>query len=291
MKTIVTHNGTFHPDDVFATATLQLHYGVENLKIIRSRDPEIIKSADIVYDVGLTYEPATERYDHHQEGAPVRGNGVPYAAFGLVWKHYGEKLCGSKEVQETIDQKFVQPIDAEDNGVTICIAADERVTPIDFQDLVFVFLPSWDSADTYDQKFLQAVDWARGVLERLIEKEQDLHQMRQYIQQVYESTPEKDILVFDKRVLCDALIKYGNVKMAVYPNGLGSAWYAEAVKIKPRTFEYHGVFPDAWLGLQGEALQNVTGLPDAHFAHKKKFFFAAGSKESALKAAKVALGI
>ena len=38
------------------------------LEIIRSRDPAVIDSADIVVDVGGTYEPEKNRFDHHQRG-------------------------------------------------------------------------------------------------------------------------------------------------------------------------------------------------------------------------------
>ena len=117
-KILVTHNGAFHADDLFATAILFILYNGK-AKIIRSRDLEIIKSADIVYDVGGEYD-GHRLFDHHQKGgAGARPNGIPYSSFGLIWRAYGEKICGDKEVAEFIDEKIVQPIDAVDNGVDI----------------------------------------------------------------------------------------------------------------------------------------------------------------------------
>src|SRR5690606_7569866 len=95
-KTIVTHNGSFHADDIFACATLTLHLEQQGkgYKIIRTRDESRIDSADFVVDVGGIYDEKTNRFDHHQPGgAGSRDNGVPYAAFGLVWKHYGHLVC------------------------------------------------------------------------------------------------------------------------------------------------------------------------------------------------------
>ena len=34
--------------------------------IVRSRNEEVLKSCDIVVDVGGVYDPSTHRYDHHQ---------------------------------------------------------------------------------------------------------------------------------------------------------------------------------------------------------------------------------
>ena len=50
-KKAVTHNSTFHADDVFATATLSLLFG-DDISFTRTRDADIIAGADIVYDVG-----------------------------------------------------------------------------------------------------------------------------------------------------------------------------------------------------------------------------------------------
>ena len=51
-KILVAHNGSFHADDIFACATILASFPKENIKIVRTRDEEIIKSADFVVDVG-----------------------------------------------------------------------------------------------------------------------------------------------------------------------------------------------------------------------------------------------
>jgi uncharacterized UPF0160 family protein len=107
--TIVTHGGNFHPDDVFSLAVLKTVFKDKNLNIIRTRDEKIIKEGDYVFDVGGIYDESKNRFDHHQEGgAGRRENNVPYASIGLVWKKFGEEVCGSKEVADEIDKKLIQ---------------------------------------------------------------------------------------------------------------------------------------------------------------------------------------
>lgn len=78
--TALTHGGRFHADDVFSAALLKLLN--PSVQIIRVFDvPENFDG--LVFDIGWG------RFDHHQKNAPVRPNGVPYAAFGLLWKEFG----------------------------------------------------------------------------------------------------------------------------------------------------------------------------------------------------------
>ena len=56
-KTIITHDGKFHADDVFAVATLLLILRRESpsVSIVRSRDSALVARADFVIDVGGQY--------------------------------------------------------------------------------------------------------------------------------------------------------------------------------------------------------------------------------------------
>jgi len=153
MQKIITHSGSFHTDDVFAVATLQLHFGIENVEVIRTRDEAIIASGDIVVDVGGVYDAEKQRFDHHQNGAPVRDNGIPYAAFGLIWKHYGEQVAGSSEAAADIERRFVLPIDANDVGVSLYDLNEKNISPITLQDLMSLWRPIWGSVDEADIGF------------------------------------------------------------------------------------------------------------------------------------------
>ena len=100
----ITHAGKFHADDVFSAALLR----ILNPDIQFKRVLSVPENFDgIVFDIGWG------KFDHHQSGAPVRENGVPYAAFGLLWKEYGSFLLG--EEADSFDEHFIQPLDLEDN--------------------------------------------------------------------------------------------------------------------------------------------------------------------------------
>ena len=143
---LVTHNGSFHTDDIFACATLSLYLEKkgENFEIIRTRDEQIIKDADYVFDVGGIYDPSINRFDHHQKGG-AGGRTIPsgneeqvatieYAAFGLVWKQIGKELTSSQEVANIIDKRLVSPIDAHDNGFDL-VEKKYEVFPYIIQDI------------------------------------------------------------------------------------------------------------------------------------------------------------
>ncbi len=81
-----THAGKFHADDVFATALLQ---------IIRP-DIRITRGFVVPDDFdGIVYDIGFGMFDHHQEPREYRANGIPYAAFGLLWRVLGPALWGS----------------------------------------------------------------------------------------------------------------------------------------------------------------------------------------------------
>lgn len=60
---IGTHNGAFHCDEVLACAMLKKLPKYQDAEIIRSRDPKVLDTCDIVVDVGGVYDPKTHRYD------------------------------------------------------------------------------------------------------------------------------------------------------------------------------------------------------------------------------------
>jgi len=55
---LVTHDGSFHTDDVFACAVLTMMLGKEGkeYEIIRTRDEKIIQNGEYVFDVGGVYD-------------------------------------------------------------------------------------------------------------------------------------------------------------------------------------------------------------------------------------------
>jgi len=259
MHTIITHSGGFHSDDVFAVASLQMLLGKENTEVIRTRDEDVISRGEYVVDVGGIYDHESRRYDHHQLGAPVRENTIPYSGFGLVWKHYGVEITGSQNVAQAVEERLCQPIDAGDNGVSLYTANELGVQPFELYTLVSLFSPAWGTDENTDEAFMQAVDWARSVLERMIEKETAKQGLQTYVRQVYDAATDKTTLIFDQPVPHVTLVDYEDVKRIVCPDDplTNENWTAACIRKSFDSFDTRVSFPREWSGLRGQELARV----------------------------------
>ena len=169
-KKLITHNGSFHSDDVFACATLclMLEKKGEQFDIIRTRDNEIIRTGDYVFDLGNMYDEEKNRFDHHQiGGAGGRENGIEYSSFGLVWKKFGAEICESQKVADMIDNKLVAPVDAFDNGIDLYKNNFGNILPYTVKDVLSVFSPtSLEDMDKDETIFKSACLGERNFKER-----------------------------------------------------------------------------------------------------------------------------
>jgi uncharacterized UPF0160 family protein len=295
-KICVTHDGTFHTDDLFATATLSL-LNNGNITIVRTRNNFKIKKGDYVYDVGGEYNADEDIFDHHQrEGAGVRVNGIPYSAFGLVWDKYGEKICGSREVADMIDKKIVCPIDAVDNGFDISKQIYEGVFPY-YADQVFLnYLPTWkEDNKNIDKIFEEQVGYVCKLLQREIKVAKDNVEAKEIIMNAYENTEDKRIIILENdfpRYLFQSILSLLPEPLyLVYPSSHSSTWKVESINISPDTMESRKLLPISWRGFMNndERLRKITGVPDTMFCHRYGFLITVLSKEGAIKLAEKAL--
>lgn len=284
----VTHSGNFHADDIFASAVLRLVFN--DIEIVRSREKEIIDSADIVFDVGGEYAIEKKRFDHHQTGgAGERENGIPYASFGLVWKHYGEQISGSKEAVELIDYKMCMPVDAIDNGFDICGKNKYHITPYNVQHVFSSFAPTYNEDFDIDEIFKKLSDLAYEILKREIEHAKSFVSAKEKVKEIYENTEDKRILIFDKQYPPSVLKDYDEVIYIIYPGAEGNSWRVKGVRLSIDSFDLKKPLPEEWAGKNNEELQKITGIATATFAHHKRFLVGAREKEDAVKLAKKAL--
>ena len=65
-KTVATHSGSFHADDVFGVGILMGVFPSHTL--VRTRHDALIDAADFAVDVGGIWDADTGRFDHHQRG-------------------------------------------------------------------------------------------------------------------------------------------------------------------------------------------------------------------------------
>lgn len=285
-KVIVTHSGDFHADDAFSVAAFSLlHKG--NIKVIRSRNPDDWARGDYVVDVGDVYDHSKCRYDHHQRGgAGARPDGVPYAGFGLVWRHYGAAVCGSQTVADRVERLLVEPIDAGDNGFPI---AKQLIAIREYPlaDAIGAFCSNKEGADAEYSDFMKASEWAKGVLSREIARCTSAVIDTEKALLAYKNSSDKRIIVMDEELFwIEALHSTPDALFAVYPDSTGK-WRVKAVQ--EEGFRARKNLPESWAGLRDNALVQVTGVPDAEFAHTKRFMAVAKSREGALALARKAL--
>lgn len=283
IRNAVTHNGIFHPDDVFAAALLEKIF--PGVTITRSRDPEVVAAADLVFDVGRQYDPATYRFDHHQPGAPVRPNDIAYSAFGLLWLEFGEQYCNDAEVARAVDERLVQVIDANDNGVQIRTPIVPGVQPFEVFDILFNYNPRFGAAhEECDEQYKKAVKVASDMLERLTEVERSNKVLAEYFYSQFETTQDPRYVILEKQGnYKDLAAAFPELLYFVSPDEENNTWGVTAVNAPDNAFMLKAPLPAEWARLEAEELAQLTGVPDAKFCHLKRFLAVAESKAGALE--------
>lgn len=287
-KTILTHSGSFQADDIFAVAIFLLAVG-EDSKVVRSRDQDEITKADYVADVGMIYDPSSNRFDHHQPGgAGERSNGIPYASSGLVWKEYGEKLSGSKEAAELIDQRLMAPLDANDNGIAIADSRFKDIRSYSVIDFLYSFLAnSNESEEELYRIFMNLVGIAKDLLVREIAKTKLVIEGEKKVREIFDKSIDKRILILPEELPWGRVLRDKPEAMFVVYHRNDKKWGTRTVQ--EEGFKSRKAFPVSWGGKTGEELQKLTGVSDAVFCHRALFLALAESKEGALKLAEIAL--
>ena len=273
-----THSGKFHADDVFSAALLLY------------LNPEItIARGNIVPEnyEGLVFDIGRGQYDHHQKDSRIRDNGVPYAAFGLLWEKLGPEILG-EELAQKFDESFVQPLDINDNTGE----KNELAT------LIGNFNPGWDSKGSNDEAFFQAVSVAGMILENKFERYLGNERADRRVEEVLAEhtealasgeTPAENtnILVLPEFIPCQKRLSETNIAFVIFPSNRGG--YCIQPQKKEYSMNYKCSFPSSWLGLEGEELASVTGLESAIFCHKGGFLMTTETLEEAVQAAKISL--
>lgn len=127
MIKVVTHDGKFHPDEIFACVLLEW-FKFDRLSFIRTRNETSLKryresKHHYVIDVGGEYDPSKNNFDHHQASfTDVSETGDHYSSCGLIWKEMknNEDFRKVNYLSDFIIEKiseFVRAVDRHDNGV------------------------------------------------------------------------------------------------------------------------------------------------------------------------------
>jgi len=284
-KTIATHNGNFHADDVFSVAAMKCI--IPSFKLVRTRDLELIAKADVVIDVGGIYDPETDRFDHHQRGgAGERENGIPYSSFGIIWKKYGAEICGGNhELANAVDGGLVSTIDAVDCGHVEGVAQG-----ISLSQTIGMFNPTWQEDDHVDDCFNEAVEFASRILARFIAAASGGMNAKAIVAKAIEHAEDPRVIVLEQYTPWKKTVfnLSEQALYVVYPSQTGE-WRIQTVPAELGSFEDRKSLPLAWAGLSDAALQEVTGIDDAMFCHNGLFIAGAASFASTMQMAALAL--
>ncbi len=298
---IFTHSGRFHADDVFATAVIQLAFDAP-CHYVRTRDPQIIQQAtemDLVIDVGNSYDPVHNRFDHHQYTAAElnRASGTeqlwPYAAFGLIWKHFGETAIQKviphlpKEtaaaLHAEVDNNFVRWLDADDVGIKAAAGNPTQIATV-----VAAF--NNPNGNT-DEDFCTVVAFAKQVLTVIIRTAaESVSNNRKLAHTIHNHPSTNPVLELSEGMDWVRLVRQENqqrstkIQYIISPRRDGS-WAAQSVPDKKDSYRPLYPFPHEWATLHGEALQQKSGIPDAEFCHGGRHLFIAKTRAGVFAAA------
>lgn len=286
----ITHAGIFHADEVMATAILDKVF--KNLTICRTfKVPEEVATNVIVYDLG------GGKFDHHQKGGNgCRENGVPYSSCGLIWRSFGRDVPEVSEsdnpelVWQLIDRDIIQGIDAIDNGKMP--KSDIGCKLMTISGAISGFNPNWDSTQDSDEAFLKAVEFASVILDNALAKVVGKAKAEAIVKEAIDRT-EGPVMVLNRFVPWQEFIfvsenpKAHEILFVVFPSNRGG-YNWQCVPASLGSFAQRHSVPKEWRGLNGKALQDVTGVKTATFCHNAGFIGGAETLEDAIRLAQIA---
>ena len=262
-----THGGCFHADDVFATALL----------LLINKDLQIERGFKVPEDYeGIVYDIGGGKFDHHQADHEIRENGVPYAAFGLLWREFGE-FFGSPKVVEEVDKTLVQSIDSADNGVEGNLLSS----------VISHFNPNWNEDIQSDTAFKQAVSIAQIILIKSVRSAASKFAAEELVIRAMEES-DGNILVLPKFAPWQSYVMGSEYKYVVFPSNRGG-YNVQGVPVEEGSFELVKPLPESWRGKPADQLPELTGVKDCTFVHPTGFLASCSTKEGALALAKKAL--
>ncbi len=316
-KTIATHSGSFHADDVFGVSVIMGVFPVHTL--LRTRNNEKIEAADFAVDVGGLWDIETGRFDHHQrsfKGARparlvdgVETAGVGYASAGLVWSEYGgayiKALASSRgfeldtqaiaEIAHSIDTSLVQYLDIVDTGqgdvAPGIFGLSALIAQLNTHWMEEKGLDAGTKAQLQENRFREAMAITRKLLDSAIIKKVAQLCAMDIVRQAPKLLNGKVLHLQEggmpwTRVVVDEMPE---VLFVIYPDSDGDQYQIKTVPVEPGSFVARMDLPKGWAGLRDQELSAVTGVPGSVFCHMNLFIGGAKSLEGAIRLAELAL--
>lgn len=277
-KEVITHGGTFHADDVFASAFIKKIN--KNIKIIRTLDTT---RSGFYYDFGLG------EYDHHQSDALWRDDkSTKYCGFGLLFKDAGlDYFQGNEAKFNYVDENLVKLIDIADNTPTTNIIS---LT-------VARFNPAWDEQATDKMRyaaFTRALNFATLVLDYYLDNKNNLKEICEIVSERTIAAKEaearalkaitnsaeyisEDVIVLKQYIpFRDYCNDHREIKYVVFPH-LRGGWAVQT----PSHLDENGNAYNVCPLLEGAELEQFN----CSFRHNTGFLAVFPSREDAVAAA------
>lgn len=277
-----THDGTFHADEVTACGLLMLFELIDEDKIIRTRDLNILATCEYVCDVGGIFDPSLKLFDHHQ--ADYEG---PLSSAGMILQYLKSIHLLNDAEYNYFNNSLVMGVDAHDNG-------RDPLTPgyCSFSHLISNFTPiHYDcTPDEQNTAFHSALKFTCEHLKRLKERFNYTQSCREIVLKCMEESKKNagKCLIFDKNLpWLDIFFELGGkmheAQFVIMPSG--PHWKLRGI---PPSYEdrmkVRLPLPKEWAGLLEEDLKKVSGIPGAVFCHKGRFISVWETREDAMKA-------
>jgi uncharacterized UPF0160 family protein len=278
-----THDGTFHADEVTACGLLLLFNLIDDDRIIRTRDMNLLQTCEYVCDVGGVYDPSKKLFDHHQ--TTYRG---PLSSAGMVLDYLKKENIINDESYIYFNYSLVHGVDAHDNG------QDPQIKGYcSFSNVVSNFTPIVHDSrpEIIDAAFFEALNFVVGHLERLWERFNYIQSCRDAVADAMANY--KECLIFEKAIpWLEAFFELRGenhpAMFVVMPSG--NHWKLRGI---PPTYDQkmkvRVPLPEEWAGLLDTDLKKKSGIPGAIFCHKGRFISVWETKEDALTALKYVL--
>lgn len=280
----VTHNGSFHPDELLCLVIFEALF--KDINLARTRNLLAIKENAIVFDVG------GGDLDHHQLNSRNRANGFPYASLGLVWERYGKQyleLNGCSNIEELhryIDSKIIAILDAIDNG-----KGNTDKTELTLSDIVEHFNPIPNAEDNESEQFLKAFDLCKIVWNNEIKRANYGIVCKNKIELAIDNS-QNGIMVLSERITWEEGVLNSNnpkakeILYVIRPGKTTEEGYSiNTVPIKLGSFTGRLPFPTEWCGKRDEELEKLSGIEGLIFCHKTGFMAVCKTKTKAIEAA------
>ena len=278
-----------------------------NYELLRSRDPQILGSCDILIDVGGIYDPKTLRFDHHQLSFQETFDDTSHillSSAGIVYKHYAQSILSQAPLNLTSEhlnwlwrylyRQFIMSIDALDNGIdrypnpeppryTNLTTLSHRIARLNwYQDV-------YDSA-RQGERFHEAsrmfvTEWHSWIEEALTIVLPSFLQFEKALPRRIAIAPGQEAVEVNANTIWEPVIDHcpdaARVVYVYWQDAKGN-WCIQSPRIHPESFASRRAFPKVIRGQPTAKIKEITKIDQVNFCHRSGFFAVTKSLESCL---------